>query len=125
MLNDEQRGWLAEIDALIARADWAGAKARIEEVQQRMEGPWATRIFIQKGIVLQALGNARGADQSFMTAYSVLKYGPEDDPELQGILGRACAELGLADEARAAYQRVLAVRPDDEAARAGLARLGS
>ncbi len=125
MLTDSQRKIMDEVEALLSESRWGEALARIDEAMPEMEGPWAARIFVLRARALAGQGKDDEATRAYMTAYSVLRYGPPDDPYIQLTLGQAAEGAGEIQEAIAAYRNVLQVDPDSVEAREGLERLGA
>lgn len=120
-MTDAQRTAVAGFYKQIEAGKAKEALQAIEAMQREVEGPEAAEIFYVRGLAQAALGDTKGADQSYMTAYSVVRYGRNE--AARRLLGRVTGKLNLPDEARAAWDDVLKEVPGDPEATAALAKL--
>lgn len=122
-MTEEQKKELAEIRAQLDGGAAQESLQKIEALQSAVEGPDAAEVFYLRGVAQAALGAKSDAEQSFMTAYSIVRFGRNADA--RRLLGKTAEQLGQKDEALAAYRDVLAEVPDDAEATAALKRLQS
>ena len=121
MLSDTQQASLAQIQQQIDGGQAQEALAALDTLQHEVEGPGAAQVFYARGLAQEALGQGDDAQQSFMTAYSIVRFGR--DTAARRLLGKAAEKVGQKDEAVGAYEAILQAEPGDAEATAALARL--
>ena len=99
-----RKAWLAQLEALIATGDFAGAERGLADAAD----PSAeTRIRVAWGRALAAKGDLAGAEAQFARAAALAPR----SPDVQAELGLVQLKLGLAEEAAERFAQVLSLAP--------------
>ena len=121
MLSDPQQAQLSQIQQQIQGGQAQEALAALDTLQHQVEGPGAAAVFYARGLAQDALGQPGDAQQSYMTAYSIVRFGR--DAAARRLLGQAAEKVGQKDEAISAWEAVLQAAPGYAEATQALGRL--
>ncbi|MFH2106368.1 MAG: hypothetical protein ABII22_03845 [Candidatus Micrarchaeota archaeon] len=106
-LSEEEKKQLEDIKTLLLAKKYKDALLAVQKIEKLLQGPHAAMIFVYKGKALKGLKDDKGAENSLMTAFSVVNMAPESDTYAQLIKAEAAILLGKNAEAKKAYQLVL------------------